>query len=265
MIDELVKVRGAVAVAITTGGRAQRVLLAIGGLLIAVGAVHLVVQAVDPRPWLGPLAWRKPAAFGSAFGSLLIAVLWVSSYLRVTPRQRAVLLGVFAADCVLEVAGITVQAWRNVPSHLDTATPFDTAVAMVLAFGGVALFVVLGPLAGTALRGRFRDGVPASMRSALRSGFALLMVGLLSGAAMIARGEVLLRSASTQYAYDHLGFLKWVHAEGLNGVWLLPLLAWILGRLPALDEARRTRWVRAAAAGYTAVVAGTAAVNLLLM
>ena len=32
------------------------------------------------------------------------------------------LLTVFAADCILEVAGITVQAWRDQPSHLNTTT-----------------------------------------------------------------------------------------------------------------------------------------------
>jgi len=55
-----------------------------------------------------------------------------------------VLLGVFAADCVVEVGGITLQAWRHVPSHLNRETPFNSAVSMVLAAGGGVLIAVLG-------------------------------------------------------------------------------------------------------------------------
>ena len=36
----------------------------------------------------------------------------------------------------MEVAGITLQAWRRVPSHLDMETPFDTAVSMTLVTTG---------------------------------------------------------------------------------------------------------------------------------
>lgn len=40
------------------------------------------------------------------FGLTLIAVAWVTSYLRIGARARSVLLGLFAADCVLEVGGV---------------------------------------------------------------------------------------------------------------------------------------------------------------
>src|SRR5262245_53149164 len=52
-----------------------------------------VVFAVDGGPWYGPVSWRNPVTFGT------------------------VLLLVFAADCAVEVGGITLQAWRRVPSH----------------------------------------------------------------------------------------------------------------------------------------------------
>ena len=67
-------------------------------------------------PWDGPVSWRKPTTFGISFGFTLITICWVSSYLTLSPRTRSWLLGIFTADCVLEVAGITVQAWRYVPS-----------------------------------------------------------------------------------------------------------------------------------------------------
>src|SRR6059058_736455 len=107
--------------------RLERLCHATGVLLVLSGLAHLVVFAVDGGPWDGPVSWRKPVTFGVSFGVTLIAVAWVTSYLRVGPRLRALLLAVFAADCVVEVGGITLQAWRGVPSHLDMETPFDTA------------------------------------------------------------------------------------------------------------------------------------------
>jgi len=228
----------------------ERVCYFTGAALIAVGILHLGMAAVSDRPWFGPLSWRKPVTFGVSFGVTLIAITWVSSYLRLTARTRSVLLGVLAVDSVVEVFGITVQAWRHVPSHLNATTPFDAAIAFSLAAGGAVLIVVLGALAVTALRGRI-DAAP-SMRLALRAGFALLLAGLGSGVAMIARGEVLMKTATRTEAYNHLGFLKWVHAVTLHAVVVLPVLASFLART-SRTEAQRTRIVAIATAGYVGV------------
>ncbi|POX49221.1 hypothetical protein C3489_25195, partial [Streptomyces sp. Ru71] len=117
----------------------DRLCLIVGAVLILSGLGHLLVFAVDGGPWYGPVSWRKPVTFGLSFGVTLLAVAWVTSYLRVGARLRAALLTVFAADCVVEVGGITLQAWRRVPSHLNSETPFDTAVSMTLAVGGGVL------------------------------------------------------------------------------------------------------------------------------
>ncbi|GHI04413.1 hypothetical protein AQI88_36985 [Streptomyces cellostaticus] len=240
---------------------AERLCHATGLLLILSGLAHLVVFAVDGGPWDGPVSWRKPVTFGLSFGVTLIAVTWVTSYLRIGARLRTVLLVVFAADCVVEVGGITLQAWRGVPSHLNMETPFDTAVSMTLAVGGGVLVVLLtvfsvasfrhrptGP-AGMALAG------PAGMALAVRSGFALLLVALASGAAMIARGVVLTRTGHQQAAYHSTAPLKPLHGVSLHAVLDLPLLAWLLSRT---SWSERTRWriVAAAAGCYAAAVAG---------
>jgi hypothetical protein len=233
----------------------------IGVALLGSGLVHLVAAAADPRAWLGPLSWRKPVTFGLSFGSVLIAVTWVTSYLRLSARARTVLLGVFAADCVVEVAGITVQAWRDVPSHFNNTTAFNAAIAYSLAVGGAVLVVVLSALASVAIRGR-TDAAP-SMRLALRAGFALLLVGLAAGVAMIARGEVLIKQGHRTAAYDSAGFLKWTHAITLHAVLVLPALAWWLARTPR-DEAQRVRIVAVASWCYVVAAAGSVVIALAL-
>ncbi|MFF1834509.1 hypothetical protein ACFVXE_09945 [Streptomyces sp. NPDC058231] len=231
----------------------ERLCYATGGLLVVSGLLHLMVFAVDGGPWDGPVSWRKPITFGVSFGLTLIALCWVASYLRMTTRARTVLLALFAADCVLEVAGITLQAWRGVPSHFNMETPFDTAVSMALAVGGGVLVVILTGLAVTSFVRR-PDG-PTGMALALRAGFAILLLALVSGAAMIARGVYLTRTGHQAAAYDSTASLKPLHAVGLHAIAVLPLLAGAMARTPWSDRTRRTV-VRAAVGCYMAAVCG---------
>ncbi|MGW1069344.1 hypothetical protein ACWD4F_33140 [Streptomyces aureus] len=230
---------------------AERLCHATGALLVLSGLLHLVVFAVDGGPWDGPVSWRKPVTFGLSFGLTLMAITWVTSYVRMEARARGVLLLVFAADCVVEVGGITLQAWRRVPSHLDMETGFDTAVSMTLAVGGAVLVVVLTAFAVASFRSR-PDG-PAGMPLAVRSGFAVLLLALASGAVMIARGVVLTRTGHQEAAYHSTAPLKPLHGVSLHAVLVLPALAWLLART-GWSEERRERIVRAAVWCYAAAV-----------
>ncbi|MEU6850246.1 hypothetical protein ABZ901_10000 [Actinacidiphila alni] len=232
---------------------AERLSYAVGAVLVGSGLFHLAVFAVDGGPWDGPVSWRKPFTFGVSFGLTLIALAWVTSYLTFGERTRTVLLALFTADCVLEVTGITVQAWRHVPSHFDMETPVNTAVAMSLAVGGGLLVVILTVFAAAAFREP--PAGPAGMALALRAGFALLMVGLLSGAAMIARGVVDTRTGHQQEAYHSTGDLKPLHGVSLHAVLVLPALAWLLSRT-SWSPAVRQRIVLGAALAYVVAAVG---------
>jgi hypothetical protein len=249
--------RFAAAWAATRG--AERAGYLIGAVLLLAGAFHLGVFAVRGGPWTGPVSWRKPITFGLSFGLTLITVTWVTSYLRVAARTRAVLLGIFAADCVAEVGGITLQAWRRVPSHFNLTSAANRSVSMSLAVGGGILIVVLVAFAVPALRGN--PDLPPSMRLALRAGFVTMFVGLASGAAMIARGVTLVDTGHQQLAYQLGGFLKPVHAVSLHGILVLPAVAWLLGRTGS-TERRRVRAVSVAVAGYAVAIAAALIVSL---
>ncbi len=228
--------------------RIERVCYLIGVVLLVSGLVHVGVFAIAGGPLYGPVSWRKPITFGLSFGTTLITVTWVASYLTLHPRARGWLLAIFAADCVLEVAGITIQAWRGVPSHFNTETPLNTVIAMNLALGGGVLIVVLTTLAFTAFRGPI--AATPDMRLALRAGFAFLILGLATGAAMIARGEILIKSGHLQAGYDTAGSLKWVHGVTLHALLVLPALAWLLAHY-GRDEQHRIRAITTAIGLYT--------------
>ncbi|MEV5609668.1 hypothetical protein [Streptomyces sp. NPDC052225] len=236
--------------------RAERLCYATGLVLIASGAFHLVVLGVDGGPWTGPVSWRKPITFGLSFGLTLIALTWVTSYLQVGSRLRSVLLVVFAADCVLEVGGITLQAWRGVPSHLDMETAFDTVVSMSLAVGGGILVVLLTVFTLASFRNR--PGGPTGMPLAVRAGFAVLLVALASGAAMIARGVALTRAGHQEAAYHSTAALKPLHGVSLHAVLVLPVLAWLMTRTSWSDRAKNRVMYAAVGAYVVAVLAAGA-------
>ncbi|MFG2307081.1 hypothetical protein ACGFS9_00115 [Streptomyces sp. NPDC048566] len=229
----------------------ERLCHATGAVLVLSGCVHLLVFAVDGGPWDGPVSWRKPVTFGLSFGLTLMAVTWVASFLRLGRRLRTVLLAVFAADCVVEVGGITLQAWRRVPSHLDMETGFDTAVSLTLAVGGGVLVAVLTVFALASFRSR--PAGPWGMPLALRSGFAILLVALASGVAMIARGAVLARTDRQEDAYRSTAPLKPLHGVSLHAVLVLPAVAWLLSRT-GWSERAKGRVLYAAVGCYAVAV-----------
>ncbi|MDQ2710473.1 MAG: hypothetical protein M3Z25_23905, partial [Actinomycetota bacterium] len=86
----------------------------IGAVLIISGVAHLGVYALDGGPWEGPVSWRKAVTFGVAFGLTAIAFVALSSFLVATETTRRLVVGIFLAACVLEVALVTMQTWRKV-------------------------------------------------------------------------------------------------------------------------------------------------------
>src|SRR5205814_500094 len=99
----------------------------VGAILLVSGLMHLGLLIAGGGSWQGPLSLRKPATFGLSFGVTLVTIVWVASFLRLTDRRRAALVGAFTAACVLETALVSLQAWRGVPSHFNVETTFDAA------------------------------------------------------------------------------------------------------------------------------------------
>ncbi|MGC9666589.1 hypothetical protein ACNTMW_08525 [Planosporangium sp. 12N6] len=248
----------------TAGRRVERVCYAIAGALILSGFAHLAVYAVDGGPWEGPVSWRKAVTFGLSFGITLVSVCWVARFVPLGSRTRTWLLGALAVASVAEVALVTLQCWRGVPSHFNDETPFDAAVMRTLAVGGLVLFVTLGWL--TVAAARPAPGTPASMRLAVRVGLGTLMASLMVGGVMIAGGVTSVAAGDRQGAYLHGGWLKPAHAVLLHAVTVLPVLAW-LASYTTWSEARRVRLVTAGAVSYltaaTAVIIGTVVSGLI--
>jgi hypothetical protein len=66
----------------------------------------------------------------------------------------------------------------------------------------------------------------------------MLLVGLASGAAMIARGAIASRGGHQEVAYHSTGPVKPLHAVTLHAVLVLPTLAWLLSLTSWPDRSR---------------------------
>ena len=232
----------------------ERVAYQVSAILFASGLVHLVMLVASGTTWEGPLSYRKAMTFGLSFGLTLATLAWATSFLRMNERRRTVLLGAFTVVSVVEVALVTMQVWRGVPSHFNFETGFDTVVSMMLAAGGGVIIVTVLGFTVAALRSA--GGLSPSMLLALRFGLVVLLGSLAVGALMIADGVTLSRGGQPQLAYTTAGALKPVHAVAMHAILVVPALAWLL-RFTPWSERRRTRVIAGVAAGYALVVAGT--------
>jgi hypothetical protein len=232
----------------------------IADLLVLSGLFHLLVYAVDGGPWEGPVSWRKPVTFGLSFGITLASIVWVSTFLALSTRTRKWVLGLFAGASVAEVALVTMQRWRGVPSHFNEETTFDTLVTRVLAAGGGVIIVSIGWLTVAAFRAN--PQMSPGMRLAVRTSLVTLIGALAVGGAMIAGGVAAVASGDQQGAYLHGGWLKPAHAVLMHAVTVLPLLAWIAS-YTGWPEQQRVRTVTLGAAGYLVVTAAVIGMTLL--
>jgi hypothetical protein len=238
----------------------ERLAYALGALLILSGLVHLAVLLMTGGSWEGPLSLRKPTTFGLSFGLTLINVTLVASFLSLKDRTRTLLVGTFAAACVLETFLVSMQAWRGVPSHFNMETRFDAVVAQMLAAGGFTLVAVIVILTVLAFRGR--SPLPHAFRLAIQAGLVALVGAQIAGGVMIATGVRLVFGGNPQLAYATGGWLRPAHAALMHGILVLPLIAWWMARAD-WDERAQTRAVWTGIGLYAVVVAGAVAASVL--
>src|SRR5215471_15544098 len=225
--------------------RYQKFLYSVGSLLLASAVFHAVVLVVTGGSLEGDVSWRKPILFGESFGLTAIFTAWVMTFL---PKRRFVgwlLALILGSANVYEVVWVCFQQWRGVPSHFNTSTPFDGSLfnlaGISIGFTGIAILVVT-------IWSFVRLDAPPSFVWAIRTGLVLLALGQVFGIPMI---------RLSSHTFAPAGNMKVPHALSLHALQVLPVLTWLLS-FADWSEARRTRTVIVAAAGYVPLVAVSA-------
>jgi hypothetical protein len=251
------------------------VALGSGALLVT----SLVLQLLDARQVGGASTWLKPAKFGASVLVTAPVLAWILGQLG--PERRGVrrAAGVFATTFAIELALITLQAARAVPSHFNIGKPFDFAVFQAMGVAITIFWITQVWLTVRAFRHRFSD---AALGHGIRAGLLIATVGAGLAFTMTARVTPAQREAiaaghrelagahavgvedggrglpGTRWSTEG-GDLRVPHFVGLHALQLLPLVGWAASRRKRGFARAETgaRLVTVAAVAYGGLVATT--------
>jgi hypothetical protein len=193
------------------------VTLASTALLVAT----VILGRVDARQVMGAPVWMKPMKFAASVGLATSVLAWIIGQMRGLRTRRVHVAGtVIGVVATFELAVITLQAARGVPSHFNHATRLD---AFLFASMGAAISVLwFAELVIAVYAARHRFATP--MRT---WGIRLGLVGTLVGGGI---GFVMPRPTAAQLVTLRAGQptpLVGAHAVGVpDGGPGLPVTRW---------------------------------------
>ncbi|MDQ3576887.1 MAG: hypothetical protein M3443_04645 [Actinomycetota bacterium] len=229
---------------------ASRLLGAAAAILIVSGVIHVVVLLAFGLPWAGAVSLRKPITFGLSMGLLLWTVGWVIDQLPPKPRSEQVLGVTLAWSGAIEVALITAQSWRGVPSHFNYAT-VDGIVVFVLM--GIAVAVLSVGLLVTTWWTFRRPPAQPTVRLAVRAGMLVVLTGLGIGQWIIELGNDFFERVGAvpdKVLAGEAGVPTFPHAVAFHGIQLF-ILAAILTGILGLTAQDGQRVLRQTVGGYS--------------
>ena len=233
--------------------RPARVLYAGAAAWLVSGLVHLVVLAANGWAWSGAVSFRKPLTFSVSIALLLATIGWVLDRLPDRPRLAGTIAWTLLVSSTIEVALITMQAWRGRASHFNTLAAADAAVFIAMAVMVVVMSLCLVAVLVWSL---VRPPQDRLVRLAVLGGLILIVTGLGLGQWIIELGNDFVeahRAVPDTVMYGERGVAKFPHAVALHGVQLF-IVAAVLARRSKLTEAARRRAVRLVVWSYAAVL-----------
>ena len=195
--------------------------------LMTSGIAHLVWLWVMQEAWEGPVSPRKPALFGISAGLTAWSLVWVGRQLDF-PRSVPKVASMIVWGLFLEVALITVQYWRGVPSHFNRTTLIDHSIELAMVGLIIAATIGIGWIFWAAMKSSSDD---AARMLAIRAGLAFLFISCLLGFATMAAGEFNIAQGLAPEIWGRAGVLKYPHGAILHAIQTLPILNLLLTRL----------------------------------
>jgi hypothetical protein len=233
--------------------RPARVLYAGAAFWLLSGLVHLGVLAADGWAWSGAVSFRKPLVFSVSVGLLLATIGWVLDRLPDRPRLAGVLSWTLLVSSTVEVALITMQAWRGRASHFNTLATGDAlvfaAMGIMVGFMSLCLLTVFVWSLVEPPRDRL-------VRLAVVAGMALVVSGLGIGQWIVELGNDFVethRAVPDTVLYGRHGVVKFPHAVAFHGIQVF-IVAAVALRRGVLAEAARRRVLRLVVWSYAAAL-----------
>lgn len=129
---------------------------------VALGSLGLLAAALalsfaDPRTLGGVSVWAKPAKFAASVVFMAPMLAFAMSQMAPVSKGLRRAARIFAIAFIIELALITMQAARGVPSHFNFTSAFDALVFQVMAGAIVTFWLTQIWLTQRAFRHRFAD------------------------------------------------------------------------------------------------------------
>ncbi len=226
----------------------------------ALGALTLLLGAIDERTLDGVSVWSKPTKFNLSLLCYFLTLAWLApllgaDYLRSLTGRVLTALPIIAA--ALEMTYIIFQAAQAQPSHFNVASAFHAAAYSLMGFGAAVMVGVCAFMGARILwvhRGRLTPYV-------LGAGLGLLLTCLLGGgfgSYLGSQGGHSVGGAAGDVARLPLtgwlrngGDLRVAHFFGMHAMQVLPVAGWLLGRW-VLSPARGLLLTAGIAVAYSA-------------
>ena len=219
-----------------------------GWLALALSVPLALLGWWDERTLLGVSVWTKPWKFHISVGLHLLTLAWFAAMLQDSPERARSLkrMSAVALICaVFELAYITWRAASGEASHFSIATPLTGAMYALMGVGAVLMTTCAGWLGWVTLRAHDYAWGAVMQRGV---GLGLLMgfvLGTLAGAYVSAQTGHHVGGSLTDA--QGLPLLRWsrdggdlrvAHFFGLHAMHVLPLVAWLAGRMAPPGAAR---------------------------
>jgi len=245
-----------------------------GLLMLPALAISIVGLLIDPRIITDAPAWLKPAKFAVSIAIYVFTLAWAFALIPEWRKTRRVVGWATAIAMVLEFVIIALQAYRGTTSHFNFSTPLNGVLFVIMGVAIVAQTVFSIAVAVAFWRQNFAD--PA-MGWALRFGMMITIVGAFiaffmthptpaqlaashAGLGMPIMGAHTVGApdggpglSGTGWSTEH-GDLRIPHFIGLHALQVLPLIAFMMGRLRLSSDTRVRLTLTAAGSYFTLVV-----------
>lgn len=193
--------------------------------LLFSGLGHIPFLLLRQVGWEDPVSFRKPILFGISGGLTLWSLLYVIHLLGSSKRMRF-LSNSLIFTLLPEVALITFQAWRGVPSHFNNSDMVNSLIEFaMLIFILIATGIIFWLTYRVFRKGAFHSIAPA-MKLALQAGLVYLAISCAIGIAITAIGKQQIASGGIAELYRGNGVLKFPHGIAIHAIQTLAVLAW---------------------------------------
>jgi hypothetical protein len=143
------------------------------------------------------------------------------------------LINLLSIALLIEVALITLQYWRSVPSHFNRTTRLDASIETTML---CLILFATGAIFYLTWRTLWLRAIEPAMAVAIRGGMGLLALSCLLGIITSVLGEVSVAEGRSSELWGKAGVLKFPHGVALHAIQMLPILAWLARRLGMNDS-----------------------------